>query len=236
LQLTIQELARRARVTPRTIRYYVEQGVLPPPHRGRPAEYTDEHLRRLALIRRLKEQYLPLEEIRDTMQRLSLGEVEELLARSSTRPHEERPGSAADYIARVLDRTAVREEMKMQAPPPPPAAPPAAPTPAYPASAPVRKAPQWPERALQESVEADPADLSFLREPALAGYAAPGEAASEPQAAPQSTTWQRITLAPGIELHYLAAAGPGMDEIVARLVEAAARILEEFPGTRRNPR
>ena len=65
--MTIQELADRAEVTTRTIRYYVEQGVLPPPERGRPAEYTEEHVARLALVKRLKEQYLPLEEIRDTM-------------------------------------------------------------------------------------------------------------------------------------------------------------------------
>ena len=54
--MTIQELAERARVTTRTIRYYTEQGLLPAPERGRPARYTEEHLQRLELIRRLKEQ------------------------------------------------------------------------------------------------------------------------------------------------------------------------------------
>src|SRR5436190_22249824 len=77
--MTIQELADRAEVTTRTIRYYVEEGVLPPPERGRPAEYTDEHVRRLDLIRRLKEQYLPLEAIRAPMQRLTLAQVEVLV-------------------------------------------------------------------------------------------------------------------------------------------------------------
>ncbi len=81
--MTIQELADRAEVTTRTIRYYVEQGVLPPPERGRPAEYTEEHVERLALIKRLKEQYLPLEEIRDTLQHLSLAEVEQLVEQYS---------------------------------------------------------------------------------------------------------------------------------------------------------
>src|SRR4029453_13995197 len=103
--MTIQELADRAEVTTRTIRYYVEQGVLPPPQRGRPAEYTEEHVARLALVKRLKEQYLPLEEIRDTMQRLSLEEVEALVAQHSPE-HEQtqKLDSAAEYISSVLGR------------------------------------------------------------------------------------------------------------------------------------
>src|ERR1700730_9220639 len=101
--MTIQELADRAEVTTRTIRYYVEQGVMPPPERGRPAEYTEEHVARLALIKRLKEQYLPLEEIRDTMQRMSLPEIEALVADFS--PQQEQTiklDSASDYISNVL--------------------------------------------------------------------------------------------------------------------------------------
>ncbi len=141
----------RARVTPRTIRYYVEQGVLPPPGRGRPAEYTSDHLRRLALIRRLKEQYLPLEEIRDTMQRLTLDEVEELLAHSSAQVKKESApaSSASEYIAGVLDQTAVREQMKRESvhlPPPPMASPPASLPQPIPAQAPSALSTQ-PERS-----------------------------------------------------------------------------------------
>src|SRR6266566_9115465 len=111
--MTIQELANRAEVTTRTIRYYVEQGVLPPPERGRPAEYTEGHVARLALIKRLKEQYLPLDEIRDTLQRLSLAEVQALVDHYSPQQEQaQKLDSAADYIANVLGRGAVREQMK----------------------------------------------------------------------------------------------------------------------------
>src|SRR5438067_1128044 len=119
--MTIGELAEQAQVTPRTIRYYVEQGLLPAPEYGRPAEYTDEHLQRLDLIRRLKDQYLPLEEIRDILSRLSLDQVEEL-ARQAAPPMPARKAagaqisSAADYIAQVLGRGAAREQLKHQAP------------------------------------------------------------------------------------------------------------------------
>jgi len=115
--MTIQELADRAEVTTRTIRYYVEQGILPPPERGRPAEYTEEHVARLALIKRLKEQYLPLEEIRDTMKRLSLVEVEDLVAQHSPEEAQtQRLDSAADYISTVLGRGMAREQMKQASP------------------------------------------------------------------------------------------------------------------------
>src|SRR5438552_8225207 len=123
--MTINDLAKRADVTTRTIRYYVEQGVLPPPERGRPAEYTEEHVGRLALIRRLKEQYLPLEEIRDMLHRLSGEQIEAFLAEHAPPAQAERaaPTAAADYIASVLQRATAREQLKKQAaprPPPPP--------------------------------------------------------------------------------------------------------------------
>src|SRR5438552_13620567 len=97
--MTINELAMQAGVTTRTIRYYVEQGVLPPPERGRPAEYTEEHVQRLALIRRLKEQYLPLEEIRDMLHRLSREQVEAFLAEHTPQEAEQTPARPPDSAA-----------------------------------------------------------------------------------------------------------------------------------------
>jgi DNA-binding transcriptional MerR regulator len=205
--LTIQELARRAGVTTRTIRYYTEQGLLPAPNRGRPARYTEEHLRRLGLIKRLKQQYLPLEEIRDTLSRLSLPEVEGLLEEQDPYRLAEAPvSSAAEYIANVLGRGSVREQLKQRAAPSngpvpmPAAAPPAA---VPPAARPTR---------------------------GLAGLFLRREAAPEADVEPAATTWQRVTLTPGIELHYLASGDARIDRLAARISEAAKHILEESPG------
>ncbi len=221
--MTIQELARRANVTPRTIRYYVEQGILPPPERGRPAEYTEDHLRRLELVRRLKEQYLPLNEIRDTMQRLSLDEVERLLATSaeySPPPESGALSSAADYIASVLARSAIREEMKRQtlyAPPPASPGMPAVTAPASTRPAPVPAAPP---------PESEAFSIAFQ---------APQEAGPAPSQSPgpiRSTaagTWHRVLLAPGIELHYVATDNAAFNQKVARLIQAAAKAMEETP-------
>lgn len=61
----IAELAHRAGVTPRTVRYYVAEGLLPPPGgQGQRRAYGPHHLERLEAIRALKAAYLPLHEIR----------------------------------------------------------------------------------------------------------------------------------------------------------------------------
>jgi DNA-binding transcriptional MerR regulator len=74
-EMGIAELAQRAGVTPRTIRYYVAEGLLPPAGgRGQRRAYTEEHLRRLEVIGQLKAAYLPLREIRRRFTSLGPGE------------------------------------------------------------------------------------------------------------------------------------------------------------------
>ncbi len=59
--MRIGELARRAGVTVRTVRYYVEEGLLPmPPMRGKYGDFDESYLQRLRLIRTLKEERLSL--------------------------------------------------------------------------------------------------------------------------------------------------------------------------------
>jgi DNA-binding transcriptional MerR regulator len=60
--LKVGEIARRTGVTPATVNFYVAQGLLPRPTKTsrNMAYYTEEHVRRLQLIRRLKQRYLPL--------------------------------------------------------------------------------------------------------------------------------------------------------------------------------
>lgn len=276
--MTIQELADKAEVTTRTIRYYVEQGVLPPPGYGRPAEYTEEHVQRLALIKKLKEQYLPLDEIRDTLQRLSLTEVEQLVNETPIPTQEiaqqQKLESASEYLNNVLGRGIVREQMKKRAVPaqdesvegeegnaankpvgaqpgpmlreytdpfgdldqdllPPPPAPATLPAPA--SSMPPGAPPSAPAGA--RSAEVDQAA-------AATGGTAPAKKKSAYTQSPassseteqsqemerQSTTWERINLGEGVELHYPTGADAGLGSKVAKLVEAARRILGKNPG------
>src|SRR5207244_8364421 len=60
----IAELAERGGVTRRTVRYYVQRGLLPTPlGTGRGPHYTQAHLERLIHIRQLQETGVPLAEI-----------------------------------------------------------------------------------------------------------------------------------------------------------------------------
>ncbi len=72
----LDDLAAAAGVSRRTVRYYVQRGLLPaPPFRGRDTVYTEAHLLRLQAIRRLQEQYLPLDAIQAELERRAPDEV-----------------------------------------------------------------------------------------------------------------------------------------------------------------
>lgn len=73
---TIDDLTARTGVTVRTVRYYIGEGLLPPPFGAGPGtRYTREHLDRLLLIGALKDRYLPLREIRRQLQDMDADEV-----------------------------------------------------------------------------------------------------------------------------------------------------------------
>jgi DNA-binding transcriptional MerR regulator len=95
---SIGELADRAGVTPRTIRYYVELGLLPPPSGPGPkAVYSTEHLDRLMMIRKLQMRRLSLDEIRSYLSEAD-GSTLEMPADI---PPAGRESSAAAYISEL---------------------------------------------------------------------------------------------------------------------------------------
>ncbi len=68
----LAELAAAVGVSPRTVRYYVQRGLLPaPPFRGPDTVYGEEHLLRLKAIRVLQARFLPLDAIQVELARLS---------------------------------------------------------------------------------------------------------------------------------------------------------------------
>ncbi|MDQ1024399.1 DNA-binding transcriptional MerR regulator [Streptomyces umbrinus] len=73
--LTVDELAARAGVTVRTVRFYGTRGLLPPPVIGprRVGHYGQDHLSRLALIEELQHQGMTLAAIERYLQQLPEG-------------------------------------------------------------------------------------------------------------------------------------------------------------------
>jgi DNA-binding transcriptional MerR regulator len=182
--LAITDLASLAGVTPRTIRYYVSVGLIPPPDQaGRAARYGEGHLRRVRLIRRLQDQHLPLAEIRAQLAGLTDDEVGAALSTPEPRP----VGSALDYIRSIT--TGARQQAV---------------------------APRRPPRS---------------EDPAAPGPAAPLPAPtpSPTPSAPVTATWERIALAPDVELHVRRPLSRTAQKRIERLVTIAREILEDQP-------
>src|SRR5579859_8020664 len=109
---TIEQLASLADVSVRNIRYYTQEGLLPPSDaRGRYALYTRAHLDRLRAIQKLKSAYLPLWAIKQQLDALTDAQVRDLLAgreavmaqeQSAVFEKPEPPAETAiEYIARL---------------------------------------------------------------------------------------------------------------------------------------
>ena len=75
----IDELARAAGLSVRTVRYYVQRGLLPPAaFCGKDTAYEHGHLVRLRAVRRLQEAFFPLDAIAAELEGRSLREIEEI--------------------------------------------------------------------------------------------------------------------------------------------------------------
>lgn len=122
---SLEDLAKILRINPRTIRSYIQQGLLRGPDSlGRNARYSEYHLKRLRVIRTLKDDYnLPLSEIRRLVTMAGPDEdIQIQLVSTSGLPQEGRPrvkddlddassSSALDYIRarRALGKPMVEE-------------------------------------------------------------------------------------------------------------------------------
>ena len=102
-RFSLRELAGAAGVTPRTVRYYISEGLLPSPDRGPRAQYDPDQLARLRLIRQLQRNHLPLAEIRHRLAELSDAEVHAAL---SAPPEPGPQQSALEYVRSVLEEPA----------------------------------------------------------------------------------------------------------------------------------
>ncbi len=79
-ELTLEDLVNISGLPIRTVRFYIQEGLLPgPDSRGKNARYTEEHLERLEWIQRLKEHHRPLREIRILLNNMTPREIKALL-------------------------------------------------------------------------------------------------------------------------------------------------------------
>jgi len=200
----IHELSEQAGVTVRTIRYYTDQGLLPQPIiRGKYAYYTSEYLDRLKLIRRLKEKYLPLREIYKTMTSLTGPEVRQLIE------HQDE-GSKAGRQYHLRSET-------------PPKA--------------TNSALEYISNLLKEKPGYTynfPPDFGHNQPSSLPRPRPPQFQSNIEEVDRQidRETWQRINLAPGVELNLRKPVDPKADNNIQRLIQFARQLFrfEESGG------
>jgi DNA-binding transcriptional MerR regulator len=231
---TIGQLAELAGVTPRTIRYYTAEGLLPRPDtRGQYALYGPQHLLRLQLIARLKDAYLPLGEIKARIEHLGIDQIRELLEEDRADRDSAPPTNAAEYLSQVLARQlpapgykqiAERDERYALSTQPAftvqqrvgedePAPPPAPAAPSYGFATPAL--PPAPEPVHQPGLLHKLIPQRRVRAEGEPPAAAPERGTVRPE------SWQRIPLAPGVELHVRQPIAAKLQERVEALIALA---------------
>ena len=182
-RFSLTELANLSGVTPRTIRYYVAQGLLASAGTPGPGpKYTDADLARLRLIKRLQREHQPLAEIRARLDGVADDDV--LAADAAPEPARD---SALDYIQRVTGRRVAE------------------------APAPLR-------------ADYTPGPMASI---APTAPAAPALEPSEPRL--ERSHWERIELAPDVELHVRRPLARQTARRVDRIISIARDLLEEEP-------
>ncbi len=207
---SLTELADLAGVTPRTVRYYLAQGLLPAVGAAGPGtRYDDRYLARLRLIRRLQAEHLPLAEIRRRLDDLGDDEIREL---AGAEEPDAPAGTALDYLRTVLGGQTTRQPA----------------TPLPPVSVP-------PPRMTREMRLAPTDAAAPVAAPALMTRAQPRESAAPadattattPSTAIERSQWDRLALTPDIELNIRRPLGRAHQKQVDRLVTIARELFEE---------
>jgi DNA-binding transcriptional MerR regulator len=81
---SIAEVQEITGLSPRTVRFYISEGLIPPAHgRGPSATYDHSQLQRLTLIQQLKADHLPLDEIKKRLDILSDRQVASIVQADS---------------------------------------------------------------------------------------------------------------------------------------------------------
>lgn len=217
---TIAELSALTGLPVRTIRYYISQGLIPSADKEGPStRYPEATLARLRLITRLRDAHLPLAEIRKRLEMLDDDAVLGLMAA----PEEPGPaGSALDYVRSLLGDTDQRSALEAPA--------------SAPASAPAGPPAAASSLSLLRRLESTPHPDIALRRPSLlrleADIPPPASAPAPPAdrpSIPQRSQWDRIAIAPDIELHVRRPLSRRDNRIVERLIAFARQLHEDKP-------
>lgn len=195
---SLQELTQAAGVSVRTVRYYIAEGLLPPPvAAGARSFYSEAHLNRLRLIGVLKDRYLPLKEIRRQLRDLDDDAVRDTL---------DAFGAESPAVSHVLEERFQSEDHRY-----PPA-----------------RAPHRPARSIAEEPGDSASDYisRFLGERQPHATHLPAPVAPQPQV-DETELWRRIPLEEDAELVISDALYQRRKDRIEALITWAKRMLAQ---------
>ena len=201
-ELTLDDLAAKSQMPIRTLRFYIQEGLLPGPDtRGKFASYSRQHLERIEMIKRLKDKYLPLQQIKQLLDNMSEDDIHRTLHyqdqldpgleqyRANTIQSDRSPkgnSSALDYIRSLEQDHGLVQSVNEPKP-----------------------------TVLRSPTK----DYFFSEEPA------PSQAPPSPRVRRES--WRKIIFLDGVELHISAAREKEFKVEIQQLVDFARNLLEK---------
>ena len=97
-ELTLEDLSTITGLTLRTLRFYMQEGILQGPDtRGKNARYSQKHLDQLEVIQRLKNLRIPLQEIRHLVNNITPQEIARL-RKSQEKPYSNLNEDKTSYV------------------------------------------------------------------------------------------------------------------------------------------
>ena len=210
---SITDLARLSGVTPRTVRYYVAQGLLPSPEQAGPStRYGEGHLARLRLIRRLQREHLPLAEIRGRLALVGDDEVQRLLAADTDvdPAAPPTPDRALAFVQDLMAQSGVRPRVAMAR------------------DVPLARAGAIYEPRIPDGYEPPASAPAPSPSPALPSPSLPATAPGEPRnPLIDRSTWERHALTPDVELHVRRPLDRRSNKRVEQLIRIARELFDD---------
>ena len=210
---SITDLARLSGVTPRTVRYYVAQGLLPSPEQAGPStRYGEGHLARLRLIRRLQREHLPLAEIRGRLALVGDDEVQRLLAADTDvdPAAPPTPDRALAFVQDLMAQSGVRPRVAMAR------------------DVPLARAGAIYEPRIPDGYEPPASAPAPSPSPALPSPSIPATVPGEPRnPLIDRSTWERHALTPDVELHVRRPLDRRSNKRVEQLIRIARELFDD---------
>jgi DNA-binding transcriptional MerR regulator len=211
---TLTDLASLADVTPRTVRYYVAQGLLPSPDAAGPAtRYGEGHLARLRLIKRLQREHLPLAEIRGRLERMGDPEVQQMLD-ATPESAQPAPAETLAFVRGLMAKSGVQPRVAET-------------------RATYRQSEGTFERTVPDGfplrTESMPAPSPSLPAPMPATPPSPSSTPMPRTNVGSRTTWEHLVLAPDVELHVRRPLDRTANKRVEQLIRIARELFDDEP-------